>query len=353
MTPHSKSPKKESLSYEKSGVSIDLAEAAKTEMEEIMKTNDKRVLTTLDAFAALFDGKFPDMTHPVLVLKTEEPGTKQKLAIEHGSYRSICYDTVNHLINDIAVMGATPLAVQDAIICGKLEKLVVTELVRGFADACREQGCVLTGGETSEQPGVIEAGTYILVANVVGVVDRAKIIDGSAIREGDSVIAVASSGLHTNGYSLVRALMAKHPDIVEEKIDGRTFIDTILTPHKCYYQAIHGLFDLPDLHGMGHITGGGISANLGRILPKKLDAEIDLSTLQIPSIFRFIRERGNVADDDMLKAFNMGVGLTIVAAPGAVDVIRNHLSQHGCESNVIGNIASGTGIVRYTSALSR
>jgi len=347
-----KHPKKNSeISYESAGVNIENAEAAKTEMESIMKTNDKRVLTTLDAFAALFDGRFPDLEHPVLVMKTEEPGTKQKLAIQNKSYRSICFDTVNHLINDIAVMGATPLAIQDAIICGKLEKNVVTELVRGFTEACKEQDCVLTGGETSEQPGVLEAGTYVLVANVVGVVDKKKIIDGSAIKKGDVVIALESSGLHTNGYSLVRALMAQKPNIIEEKIEGRSFIDTILTPHRCYFQAIRGLFDLPDLHGMAHITGGGIQSNLERVLPKTLTAKIDLSAIRMPSIFRFLREHSASSDDNMLKTFNVGVGMIIVASSASADGIRSHLSKHQCESHIIGTIVDGSGTVQYEGKL--
>ena len=203
---------KEQLSYKKAGVDIDAADAVKKVMAKSLETADKRVLNKIGAFASLFDGTFPEYEHPVLVLKTEEPGSKQKLAFQYNRVSSICYDMINHLINDIITMGAKPLSVQDAIICGKLEKEVVTELVHSISQACREQDCVLIGGETSEQPGVLEAGIYILTASLVGVVEKSKIIDGSKIEEGDSVLAVASNGLHTNGYSLVRALMAQKPD---------------------------------------------------------------------------------------------------------------------------------------------
>lgn len=194
---------KEQLSYEKAGVNIEVADAAKRAMAKSLETTDKRILNKIGVFATLFDGTFPGYKHPVLVLKTEEPGSKQKLAFQYNRVSPICYDMVNHLINDIVVMGATPLAVQDAIICGKLEKEVVTQIVNSISEACREQDCVLTGGETSEQPGIIEPGIYILTASIVGVVEKSKVIDGSKIRKGDLVLAVASNGPHTNGYSLI------------------------------------------------------------------------------------------------------------------------------------------------------
>ncbi|MEI7836838.1 MAG: phosphoribosylformylglycinamidine cyclo-ligase, partial [Planctomycetota bacterium] len=270
----------DAMSYSKAGVNIDLADATKAAMAQSLKTNDARVLNRIGAFASLFDARFEGYTHPVLVLKTEEPGSKQKLALANGHVRSICYDMVNHLINDIAVMGARPLSVQDAIICGRLEKDVVSQMVDAMASACREQGCTLTGGETSEQPGVLEPGTYILTSSVVGVVEKDKIVDGSKIVPGDVVLALASNGLHTNGYSLVRALMAQSPEILEARVEGESFLEAILRPHTCYYQAINGLFDSPALHGLAHITGGGVRDNLRRILPGGVDAVIDLGAIR-------------------------------------------------------------------------
>jgi len=331
----------EQFSYEKSGVSIDTADAAKKRMAKSLATSDHRVLNKIGAFATLFDGRFPDYEHPVLVLKTEEPGSKQKLAFLYKRVTSICYDMINHLINDIIVMGATPLAVQDAVICGRLEKEVVNEIVDALASACREQGCTLTGGETSEQPGVLDAGTYILTSSIVGVVEKSKIIDGSGIRQGDVVLAVASNGLHTNGYSLVRALMAAHPHLVQAKVAGESFIDAILKPHTCYYQAFRGLFDNPSLHGMAHITGGGIEGNLNRVLPDGMNASINLPDIRILPIFKLIRDTGNVDQRDMLRTFNMGVGMTLVVDPAGVEPIRQHLLKTGHDTYPIGTIVKG------------
>lgn len=339
------------LSYKKAGVDIDTADAAKREMARALETTDKRVLNKLGAFASLIDGSFPGYEHPVLVLKMEEPGSKQKLAVQHGRVEGIGYDLINHLVNDIIVMGAAPLVVQDVIICGKLEKETVTRLVAAMSQACREQGCVLVGGETSEQPGVVEAGLYILAASIVGVVEKTKVVDGSRIAEGDAVIAVASNGLHTNGYSLVRALMEARPEIVEMRVAGEGFLDAILRPHKCYYQAFRGLFDLPGLHGLAHITGGGIEGNLNRILPDGLDAAVGCGSIRVLPIFRLIRDVGGVEDADMLRTFNLGVGMTMVCDPAAVEGVREHLSRHGCESYVIGRIVKGQKRVVYEGRL--
>jgi phosphoribosylformylglycinamidine cyclo-ligase len=281
------------------------------------------------------------------VLKTEEPGSKQKLAFQHHRVSSIAYDLVNHLINDIIVLGATPLSVQDAVICGKLEPEVVGQLVAAIADACRAQGCTLTGGETSEQPGVIEPGIYVLVASIVGVVEKSRIIDGSRIVEGDKVLALAANGLHTNGYSLVRALIAQKPEIMGTTVGGESFLDAILKPHQCYYQYLKDLFDWPALHGMAHITGGGIAGNLNRILPSGLDAVIDLNEIRVLPIFKLIRDLGNIDEPDMLRTFNMGVGLTLVTSKTATADVRRHLAAKGCESYVIGRIVKGDRKVVY------
>lgn len=341
----------EGFSYKKAGVDISVADAAKQEMAKSLETTDSRVLNKLGAFASLYDGRFDGYEHPVLVLKMEEPGSKQRLAVLHRRAGSLCYDLVNHLIDDIIVMGAKPMAVQDVIICGKLEKHVVTEMVDSMAKACREQECSLVGGETSEQPGVLESGLYVLAAAIVGVVDKPKIIDGSRIKKGDTVLAVASNGLHTNGYSLVRALLAGQPDLVDIKIDGEPFLDVILRPHTCYYKAFRGLFDNPGLHGMAHITGGGIQGNLNRILPAGCDARIDLTRIQVLPIFKTIRQAGRVDDADMLRTFNLGVGMTLVVAPEAVDAVVKHLAAQGHKSYPIGQIVEGERQVVYEGQL--
>jgi phosphoribosylformylglycinamidine cyclo-ligase len=241
--------------------------------------------------------------------------------------------------------------VQDCIVCGRLEPDVVDALVSGMAEACREQGCSLTGGETSEQPGTLAAGTYVLTACGVGLVDRGKIIDGSAVTEGDVVLAVASNGLHTNGYSLVRALLADQPELAGADVDGEPFLDVVLRPHTCYLRAMEPLFGSAGLHGMAHITGGGIRDNLRRILPSGIEAVIDVGQLRIPRVFHKIRDAGGVADADMLRTFNMGVGLTAVVAPGAASDVLAAFARAGCDGYPIGTIGAGGGDVRLEGSL--
>lgn len=340
-----------SFSYKKAGIDISATDRVKARMKKELATRDKRVLNSLGAFASLFEARFPGIKKPVLVLKTEEPGSKQLLAFQHDKIESVCADTINHLINDIAVMGATPLAVQDAIICGTMDPKIVERIVRGFAAACRAQGCTLTGGETSVQPGVINPGTYILTTSIVGVVEKNAAIDGRKIRKGDRVIAVSSNGLHTNGYTLVRNLLKAKPELAKRKLGKATFLEVILKPHLCYYQALKGLYRHPGLHGMAHITGGGIQGNLNRILPENLGARIDLSAIAIHPVFPIIRDAGAVSDREMLRTFNLGVGLTIVAAPSAVTAIRTHLRKNGHKSAVIGEIVKGSQDARFEGKL--
>ncbi len=329
------------LSYKASGVDIDTANTTKKEMARSLDNNDKRVLNKSGAFATLFDGSFPEYKNPVLVFKTEEPGSKQKLALENNSTRTICYDLINHLVNDAIVMGAKPLSVQDCIVCGKMEKEVILKMVSAFSDACKENDCVLTGGETSEQPSVINPGTYILTASIVGVVEKEKIIDGSKIKEGDVVLALASSGIHTNGFSLIRKLMEQNPEILKEKVDGKTFVQNILTPHFGYYNCLKDLFENEELVGLAHITGGGIKENLNRILPENLNASIDVSKIKILQIFKVLKKFGNLEDNDMLRTFNMGVGMTAVVQPNFADKMKKHLKKYGVDAYEIGKIIKG------------
>jgi len=345
-----------SLSYEKSGVSIDTADAAKQQMANTMATKDPRVLHRPGSFAALFEASFPGIQKPVLVMKTEEPGSKQKMVLQYpgpGRPASIAYDMIHHLINDIIVVGAQPLIVQDCIVCGKLQPDVVLAIVNAVNDACRKNDCRLIGGETSEQPGVLDAGTYILSSSIVGVVDKDHIIDGRNIQLGDTVLAVPSNGLHTNGYSLVRALLAQHPDLptrffTNEHGQQETFIDSILKPHTCYHQPFKKLFGASTpLRGLAHITGGGIAGNLNRILPQSMDALIDAAALRVLPIFKLIRNLGNVPEADMLRTFNMGVGMTLVCASDAAATIVAHLAEFDLAAYPVGTIVQGNATVRY------
>lgn len=338
----------ENLKYD---VNIDLANKTKKEMAEHLETNNKRVMNKIGAFASLYDIAFPEIKEPVLVLKTEEPGSKQKIAVEYDRIEGVCYDMINHLINDCIVMGATPLTVQDAIICGKMEGEIVNRCVKAISEACKLQGCVLTGGETSEQPGIIEEGTYILTSSIVGVVDKSKIIDGSKIQEGDVVLALESSGIHTNGYTLVRTIMDKHPEIMKYSVGGRNFIDAVLEPHRCYYNCIKDLFNLGAISGLAHITGGGIKENLNRILPEDKDAVIDLNKYRVSELFSFLKKVGNIEDAEMLRTFNLGVGLAMVVRKETVSQIIEHCNLKGISCYEIGYIVSGNKTVQTTGII--
>lgn len=340
----------EGLSYSKAEIDITYTDTIKREMAKHLDTKDDRVLNGLGPFASLYDIKFQEIENPVLVLKSEEPGSKQKLAIEYGYSESICHDMVNHLVNDIVVMGAKPLAVLDTIVCGNAEADTIKTLVKGVSDACKENECSLVGGETSIQPLVVDPGVYVLTSSIAGIVERSKVIDGSQIKEGDAVLAIASNGLHTNGYSLVRLLMDKMPQIKLDKIDGLTFIEQIMKPHTPYYRSIKDLFDKDVIHGMAHITGGGIEGNLCRIIPEGLSAKIDLSKIKILDIFKYIRNNGNISDEEMLRTFNCGVGFNIVTNQKDKAAVMHHVSRfYDCYE--IGVIESGDRKVKFENRL--
>ena len=322
-------------------VNIDLANDAKQVIAKTLSTDNSRLLNKTGAFASLYDFKFEEYTDPVVVLKTEEPGSKQLIAMQYDRIEGVCYDMINHLINDCIVMGAKPLTVQDAIICGKMDKNIVTRIVAAMSEACKKQDCILTGGETSEQPGVLGDNTYILTSSIVGIVDRKDIVDGSKIAVGDAVIALESSGIHTNGYTLVRTIMREHPEILEADVEGRSFIDAILEPHRCYYSSLKGLFGTGVITGMAHITGGGICENLNRILPENINAEIDLNTYDVPYIFKLLKEVGEVSDAEMLRTFNLGVGLALVTPADKSGEVVSYLEKVGLKSKIIGRIVNG------------
>ena len=338
------------LSYSKAGVDIAYTDSIKSEMKKHLVTKDRRVLNGLGPFASLYDLDFPEIKEPVLVLKSEEPGSKQKLAMEYGYTESICHDMINHLVNDIIVMGARPLAVLDTIVCGKAEKSTISSLVKGVSDACRENDCSLVGGETSIQPSVVDPGVYVLTSSIAGIVEKKDIIDGSKVKEGDAVIAVASNGLHTNGYSLVRMLIDKMPQIKLEKIGSSTFIEEIMKAHTPYYKSVRDLFGKDKINAMAHITGGGIEGNLGRVIPEGLCASIDLSKIRILPVFGFIKDKGNISDQEMLNTFNMGAGLILVVPDKDKKQVMDHINKfHDCYE--IGSIVKGSKRVTFRKRL--
>jgi len=338
------------LSYEKAGVSIPAAMRAKARVAELLPARDPRVLSSFSAFAQVLDPQFPGFDDPVLVLKAEEPGSKQLLALQHGALRGIGHDLVNHLTNDVIAVGATPVAVVDTILCGHLEPDTIVELVAGIAEACREQEALLLGGETSEQPGVLPDGSYMLCATMLGVVERHRILDGSRIRPGDQLLCLPSNGAHTNGYSLIRKLLELDPLLAKKPVGDETFLEAVLRPHRCYWQCLKELIGSPDLHGLAHITGGGIPDNLARILPEGTAAQIDVTAMRVPPLFAAIRDAGRISDAEMLRTFNCGVGMLAVAAPEAGAELRKHLAGHGCEAYVLGEIVPGEGSVVFHGA---
>ncbi len=340
------------ISYTSAGVNISAADKTKQEMASSLKTSSPLVLNTIGAFASVCEGVFPGYSHPVLVCKTEEPGSKQLLAFQHNRIEGICYDLINHLINDVIVMGAIPMFIQDLIVCGKLEKDIITQLVKHIAEACRAQGCVLTGGETSEQPAVLAPGTYVLGASCIGVAEKNAIIDGNAIKPGDRILALQSSGPHTNGYTLIRALIKEDDTILTKIISGKTFLDLIMEPHRCYFTALKDLFKEKGLHGMAHITGGGIPGNVNRILPKTMNAVIDVKSINVLPIFSFIKEQSRNDDTDMIATFNLGVGMTIVVEPNVAELAIAHLKKNSVPAYDIGEITDGgSGVVEMKGGL--
>ena len=342
-----------SLTYEQAGVDISHTDAVKKEMGAFINSDDARVLNGLGPFASLYDISFPEIKEPVLVLKAEEPGSKQKMAMEYGYAESICHDMINHLINDIAVMGAKPLAVLDTVVCGEADAEIMKCIIKGLSEACRDNECSLVGGETSVQPGVVDKGTYILTSSVAGIIDKNKIIDASRIKPGDAVLAAASNGLHTNGYSLVRLIMNKKPEIINEIINGETFIQAVMKPHTAYYKTIKNLFNEKGVTGFAHITGGGIEGNLNRIIPNGLCAEIDLSKIKMPPLFKLLQKYGGVGEAEMLRTFNCGVGLVVVARPDIKDHVIRHISR-GCDCYVIGRVDESTDVnekIKFVNSL--
>lgn len=325
-------------------VDIDKANETKSGFSNIIDGKDDRLLNRVGAFASLFKIDTSKYSNPLLVLKTEEPGTKQILAFKHDQIESVCHDMINHLINDCVVMGATPLAVQDLVVCGKLESSIVTRIVSAISEICLENNCVLTGGETTEQPDILPPKTYILGSSIIGIVDSQNVIDGSKIKIGDAVIAIASSGPHTNGYTLIRDLLSRYPDLADRQLENRSFLETVLEPHRCYYNSIKHLFNGQAV-GLAHITGGGIKENLNRILPSSVDAVIDLSCYKPQQVFGVIKNTGDISHEDMLRTFNLGVGLVVTCRELDSDKVINSLSKSGEKAYRIGEIVSGSGHV--------
>jgi phosphoribosylformylglycinamidine cyclo-ligase len=300
--------------YRDAGVDLEAAGSALDGIREaVASTYDSRVLAGLGSFGGLFALK--DLpAEPVLVASTDGVGTKTMVATQLGRVSGLGMDIVNHCVNDILVQGARPLFFLDYIASSRLDPAVIAQVVASAAAACREAGIALLGGETAEMPGVYQPGELDLVGTIVGVVDRSSIIDGSAISDGDVVLALASGGLQTNGFSLVRNVLdGTYLGALDPADPGAGSIaDALLVPHRSYLKAVTPLLDAGLLHGMAHITGGGIPGNLARVLPDGLMATVRLGSWAVPPVFRLIQERGQVSDEEMHEVFNMGAGFMLV-----------------------------------------
>ncbi len=329
--PQSKLKQLQSISYADSGVSIDSANRAVAKIRDLARsTFNEQTLTEIGSFGGMFSGMFPGMAEPILVASADGVGTKLKLAFETGIHNTVGADLVNHCVNDILVQGARPLFFLDYFATGKLEPDVTASVVEGMARACRENGCVLLGGETAEMPDFYPPGEYDLAGFIVGVVDKKNVIDGKNIVPGDVVLGIPSNGLQTNGYSLARKLFFevggyKADSYLDEL--GSTVGDALLATHQSFLRPLEGLLDRGIIKGLAHITGGGFLENIPRILPEGVSVEIYRGTWPELPIFGVMQKLGNVSGQEMFRTFNMGIGMILVVSQDDVTEIRGSLKN--------------------------
>ena len=340
------------LTYSDAGVDIDAATRATERIKELARTTfNQRTLSEIGSFGGMFDGAFPEMRQPVLVASADGVGTKLKVAFAMNVHNTVGRDLVNHCVNDILVQGARPLFFLDYIATGKLAPDTIAAVIEGITNGCRENGCVLLGGETAEMPGFYQAGEYDIAGFIVGVVDREKVIDGKSITAGDVVLGLPSVGLHTNGYSLARKLFFEvagyKPETFLESL-GMSAGEALLQPHPSYLEPLKELLNLNVIKGLAHITGGGLTDNVPRILPEGTAVRIDRNSWPVLPLFKLLKELGNVPDAETFRAFNMGIGMVIVCAPSDQATIKRHLSQRGEACFEIGHVVAGNREVTIT-----
>ncbi len=332
------------LTYRDAGVDLDAADRAKRSFAALLDASgDANTLSGLGAFGGLY--AVPEgLTRPVLAASADGVGTKLKLAFLSGRHDTVGRDLVNHCVNDILVQGASPLFFLDYLATGQLDEGVAAQVVSGVAHACRENGCALLGGETAEMPDFYGAGEYDLAGFVVGVVERDRILDGSAVRPGDRLVAVPSSGLHTNGFTLVRAIVFERMGLgVGDPFPGESasVADVLLRVHRSYLGLVRPLLDERAIRAMAHVTGGGIEGNLPRVLPEGLGARIDCRSWTVPNVFRQLGEAGAVEPAEMYRVFNMGVGMILVVAPEHEASVCASLGDDGWP---LGEVVRGAGV---------
>ncbi len=327
--------------YAAAGVDIDIAARVKELIgKHARSTLRPEVLSGVGFFGGLFE--FKGYQQPVLVSSVDGVGTKLKIACTLAKHDTIGFDIVNHCVNDILTCGAEPLFFLDYIAMGKLVPEQVGAIAQGLAGACREVGCALIGGETAEMPGLYTGEDYDLAGFIIGVVEKEKIVMGKTITVGDTIIGLPSSGLHTNGYSLVRQIFGVDQSVLHTYYPelGRTLGEELLEPHRCYYHQLKPL--LPGIKGMAHITGGGLVGNVPRILPQGMAVQLRRGTWMIPPIFQLIQQRGNVDQNEMFRVFNMGIGMVVVCSPDDADQLTKALP----EAHIVGKVMEQRGEAR-------
>lgn len=344
-------PKTAPITYADAGVNIDRANRTKQRIKYLAhKTFNKSVLSEIGGFSGLFSIplKYKD---PVLVSSVDGVGTKLKVAFEMNVHHTVGGDLVNHCVNDIAVQGAAPMFFMDYLATGKLEPEVAEKVVEGIAEACKHNGCALIGGETAEMPGFYPDGEYDLAGFIVGVVDRERIITGKTVEIGDVVLGLPSNGLHTNGYSLARKLLFEvaqyTPDTYVNELKGKVGNELML-PHRSYWPALRKLIDGECVSAMAHITGGGITENLPRVLPRGTAAVIEIGSWPVLPIFEHMQKLGNVAQDEMLRTFNMGLGMLLLVNAKKFKKTQTLLERAGEKFYTVGRIVKGERKVIYS-----
>jgi phosphoribosylformylglycinamidine cyclo-ligase len=345
-------PSKTAVTYADAGVDIDRANRTKKRIKYLAhKTFTRSVLSEIGGFGGLFAVDKAKWVDPILVSSVDGVGTKLKVAFEMDVHHTIGADLVNHCVNDIAVQGATPLFFMDYLASGRIEPEITEKVIEGLAEACKHNGCALIGGETAEMPGFYPDGEYDLAGFIVGAVERERIINGKTVEVGDVILGLASNGLHTNGYALARKLLfevGKYTlDSYVNELKGKVG-NELLRTHKSYWPAIKRLVDGECVSAMAHITGGGITENLPRVLPRGVAAVIEMGSWQIPPIFEHLQQLGNVPQEEMLRTFNMGIGMLLVVPSKKFKKAQTVLERAGEKAFTVGRIVKGDRKVMYT-----
>lgn len=334
----------ESLNYKSAGVDI----AAGNELVERIKpiaarTRTAGVMAGLGGFGSMFELPLDRYRNPVLVSGTDGVGTKLKLAIDLGIHNTVGIDLVAMCVNDIIVQGAEPLFFLDYFATGKLDVDTAASVIEGIGKGCQLAGAALVGGETAEMPGMYAEGEYDLAGFCVGIVEKSKVLDGSNVKTGDKLIGIASSGPHSNGYSLIRKIIAHGHSALTDSFAGKTLGEALLEPTRIYVKSLLSLLDKVSVHAFAHITGGGLTENLPRVLPAGLNANIDLSSWAFPDIFLWLQKQGNVSEADMLTTFNCGIGMIVCVAAEDEKMALETLQSLGETVFVIGELVESEG----------